>query len=75
MKTACDEILSFVKVLANKPGEVTVTQIDGNPTVFIIKCCTGDLAYLMSNIVAIRAIGVKFGGLVDTEFILKFIEQ
>ena len=34
MKTACDEILSFVKVLAKEPGEITVTQIDGKPTVF-----------------------------------------
>jgi hypothetical protein len=75
MKTACDEILSFVKVLAKKPGEITVTQIDGKPTVFIVKSCKGDLSYLMSCVVAIRAIGVMFGGLVDDQFVLKFIEQ
>ena len=75
MKTASDEILSFVKVLVKKPGEVTVNQIDGKPTVFIIRSSKGDLAYLMSSAVAIRAIGVIFAGLVDNQFVLKFIEQ
>ena len=74
MKTAIDEILSFVKVLVKKPSEVTVTQIHGNPTVFIIRSDRSDLDYLMSSAVAIRAIGVMFGGLVDGQFLLKFIE-
>lgn len=74
MKTAIDEILSFVKVLVKKPSEVTVTQIDGNPTIFIIRSCKGDFEYLMSSAVAIRAIGVMFGGLIDDQFVLKFIE-
>jgi|WetSurMetagenome_2_1015567.scaffolds.fasta_scaffold813828_1 hypothetical protein len=75
MKSASDEILSFVRVMVQKPEAVTVTEIDGNPTVFEIKSCKGDLSYLMSSVVAIRAIGVMFAGLEDKKFVLKFIEQ
>lgn len=75
MKSASDEILSFVQVLAMKPDKVTVTEIDGNPTIFEIKSCKGDISYLMSSVVAIRAIGVMFAGLEDKQFVLKFTEQ
>ena len=45
-----------------------------NRPFLIIRSFKGDLAYLMSSVVAIRAIGVMFAGLVDNQFVLKFIE-
>ena len=73
MKSASEEILGYVQVLVREPEAVTVTQIDGTPTIFEIKSCKDDHAYLITNVMAIRAIGVMFAGLEDNKFFLKFI--
>jgi hypothetical protein len=56
MRSARDEIVSFVKVLVKHPESVRVTQSTGTPVIFEIWVHKDDLADIRSMEIAIRAV-------------------
>ena len=72
MRSEKNEILTFIQVLANHPGQVKVRRIEGTPVIFEIRACKEDLADLESKEQAIQVI-VKSAGLKKERFVLKFI--
>ena len=73
MKSAEHEILAFIRVIANHPDQVQVSQIEGNPVIFEVKACKEDLAELVSKEKAIQVIATS-AGLVKGQFLFKFLE-
>jgi predicted RNA-binding protein YlqC (UPF0109 family) len=75
MNTAEDQILDFVKVLADHPQDVTVKQIDGDPIVFEITISAKDFIEVSSKQKVIRAIAGYSSELTYNQFVLKILEK
>lgn len=74
MRSASDEILNFIKVLANYPNQVQVTKIEGNPVIIEIKVAKDDFANIKSKEHAIMTICISTAGLKKGQCLLKIIE-
>jgi predicted RNA-binding protein YlqC (UPF0109 family) len=75
MDTAEDQILDFVKVLADYPQDVTIQRINGNPVVFEVTVSKKDFADISSKHSAVQTIAGCMSGLPDKQFIVKILEK
>jgi predicted RNA-binding protein YlqC (UPF0109 family) len=70
MRSAKDEILSFLKALAGRPDQVRVKQIDGDPLVFEIRACKADLEHFATKVSSINSVASSTG-LKERRFVIK----
>jgi predicted RNA-binding protein YlqC (UPF0109 family) len=75
MNTAEDQILDFVKVLADHPQDVTIKRIDGNPIAFEVTVSKKDFANISSKHRAVQTIAGCMSGLPDKQFVVKILEK
>ena len=75
MKTAEDQILDFVKVLANHPEEATIKRINGNPVVFEVTVSQKDFVEVASKHRAVHTIAGCMSGLPENQFVVKILEK
>ena len=75
MITAEDQILDFVKVLADHPQEVTIKRINGNPVVFEVSVSQKDFIEVASKHRAVQTIAGCMSGLPQNQFVVKILEK
>lgn len=75
MKTAEDQILDFVQVLADHPQEVTIKRVNGEPIVFEISVSQQDFDEVSSKQKAIQGIAGYASGLRYSQFVLRILEK
>jgi predicted RNA-binding protein YlqC (UPF0109 family) len=75
MITAEDQILDFVKVLADHPEEATIKRINGNPVVYEIAVSQKDFVEVASKLKAVQAIARCMSGLGENQLVVKIIEK
>ena len=75
MKTAEDQILDFVQVLADHPQEATIKRINGNPVVFEVTVSQKDFIEISSKHRAVQTIAGCMSGLPENQFVVKILEK
>ena len=75
MDSAEAQLLSFVQALANRPKEVVVNRLKGNPGVFEIMIREEDAAEVNSKLGIIESIAGYTTGLLDAKVVVKIIEK
>jgi predicted RNA-binding protein YlqC (UPF0109 family) len=75
MNTAEDQILDFVKVLADHPEEATIRRINGNSVVFEVTVSQKDFADISSKHKAVQAIARCVSGLLKHQFVVEILEK
>jgi predicted RNA-binding protein YlqC (UPF0109 family) len=75
MDTAEDQILDFVKVLADHPEEATIRRINGNSVVFEVTVSQKDFANITSKHSAVQTIAGCMSGLPEKQFVVKILEK